>query len=257
MSQGGEASSPRSEPGLGRLLMVRHGQARVDAGLTDGYDRLSDLGWRQAELLGRHWLDAGVVFDRTFVGPLRRQRETAEAVARVFAASGVELPQPVVIEDLAEHRGTHAFAELLPRLASRDDELGELARRLERAGGKVGSLYLKVYRHAVRRWARGELPEADRRYESWRGFRRRVEEAVGAMVAGVETGRMVGAFTSGGPVAAAAASTLDLADEATLELSWVVQNCSTTELLFSPSRLTLKSFNDHSVMAAAGMATFI
>lgn len=248
--------APRAA-GLGRLLLVRHGQARVDAGLTEGYDRLSDLGWRQAALLGQHWLESGTVFARVFVGPLRRQRETAEAVGRVFTEAGVEWPEPVVLEDLAEHRGTHAFAELLPRLAARDDDLGELARELEAAGGGIGSLYLKVYRHAVRRWARGEMPEADRRFESWRGFRRRVEAAVTAMVDGAERERPVAAFTSGGPVASAAAATLGLGDETTLELSWVVQNCSSTELLFSPSRVTLKSFNDHSILAAAGMATFI
>lgn len=256
-SRPGEPSSVPRAPGFGRLLLVRHGQARVDAGLTAGYDHLSELGWKQAELLGRHWADAGLVPDRVFVGPLRRQRETAEAVARVAAECGVAWPGPAQIEDLAEHRGTHAFAELLPRLAARDDELGELARRLQDAGGGVGGLYLKVYRRTVRLWARGELPEADERHESWRGFRRRVEAAVAAMVDGVEPGRRIVAFTSGGPVAAAAAATLGLGDEKTLELSWVVLNCSSTELLFSPSRVTLKSFNDHSLLEAAGMATYI
>ncbi len=243
--------------GLGRLLLVRHGQARVDAGLTAGYDRLSELGWKQAEILARHWLACGEVFARVYVGPLRRQRETAEAVGRVFTDAGVEWPAPVVVDDLAEHRGTHAFAELLPRMAARDDELGRLARELEASGGGVGAPYLKLYRHAARRWARGEMPEADALFESWPSFRRRIEAAVAAMVDGAPRERPLAAFTSGGPVAAAAAATLGLGDEATLELSWVVQNCSASELLYSPSRLTLKSFNDHSVLAAVRMSTFI
>lgn len=72
---------------MGSLLMVRHGQASAG---TDDYDRLSPLGWQQAEWLG-HWMHShGTPIDRVVRGSLRRHRETAEGIAKVFPLPQVE-----------------------------------------------------------------------------------------------------------------------------------------------------------------------
>lgn len=61
------------------ITLIRHGQANSGARNEEDYDRLSDLGRRQAAWLGEHLLSIGG-FDRVISGTLRRQEETAALV---------------------------------------------------------------------------------------------------------------------------------------------------------------------------------
>lgn len=63
------------------ITLVRHGQANTGATSEQSYDCLSDLGHRQADWLGAHFVDAGRSFDHIVSGTLNRQRDTAEAIA--------------------------------------------------------------------------------------------------------------------------------------------------------------------------------
>ena len=65
---------------MGELYLVRHGQANAGATTEEGYDRLSDLGHRQARLLGAWMRDHETPFDLILSGDMRRHRETAEGM---------------------------------------------------------------------------------------------------------------------------------------------------------------------------------
>src|SRR5439155_27137784 len=68
--------------GMGRILLLRHGQASL---MEDDYDRLSPLGHKQGEVAGR-WLAARLGTPQLVVtGTLQRQRDTAAAC---IAAAG-------------------------------------------------------------------------------------------------------------------------------------------------------------------------
>ncbi len=67
-------------------------------------DRLTDLGWEQAREAGKHLGDLGA--SRILTSPLRRARETAEALAE-----SLELPIEV-LEPLHELRESDGFGEL-------------------------------------------------------------------------------------------------------------------------------------------------
>lgn len=62
---------------MGELYLVRHGQANSGAKTEEDYDRLSDLGHTQAELLGTWMRDHEADFDVVLSGTMRRHRETA------------------------------------------------------------------------------------------------------------------------------------------------------------------------------------
>src|SRR5256885_5325369 len=62
---------------MGVLLLVRHGQASLG---TADYDRLSDVGRRQAQVAGARLARTDLTVDRVVSGALTRQRDTAEAV---------------------------------------------------------------------------------------------------------------------------------------------------------------------------------
>jgi broad specificity phosphatase PhoE len=61
---------------MSRLYLVRHGQA----GTRKAYDSLSELGRRQARLLGEYFVSEKIHFTGAYCGALVRQEETAAEV---------------------------------------------------------------------------------------------------------------------------------------------------------------------------------
>jgi broad specificity phosphatase PhoE len=241
---------------MGRLLLVRHGQA--SAGSAD-YDRLSELGWRQAAELGKYWARLGIVPDRVFVGPCRRQRETAEAVAGMFTSGPQNWPDIEPLAELDEHDGYLVFTRSLPALAESDTEAQTALDLVDQPADSDIGLYYRVYRRVTRRWARGELdlPAGEPVLEDWPAFRRRAESAVAKLINGAESGRTVVAFTSSGPVAVAVGRALGLDDEEIVSLSWTVRNGAVSEFLFSGDRFSLHSFNSQLHLVEPGLESWV
>ncbi len=63
---------------MGRLYLVRHGQASFGAA---DYDNLSELGRRQAVRLGQYFRENDQSFDAVFTGTLRRHGQTWAGIA--------------------------------------------------------------------------------------------------------------------------------------------------------------------------------
>ncbi len=65
---------------MGQLYLVRHGQANSHATTEEDYDRLSELGHKQATLLGQ-WVDTHEApFDLVISGTMQRHVETANGM---------------------------------------------------------------------------------------------------------------------------------------------------------------------------------
>ena len=60
-------------PRMGTLYLVRHAQASFSSADDD---RLSPLGWQQAQRLSEHLRAHGIRVQRVLTGTLRRHRET-------------------------------------------------------------------------------------------------------------------------------------------------------------------------------------
>jgi broad specificity phosphatase PhoE len=246
---------------MSRLILVRHAQASFSADpdrAFQDYDRLSDLGRRQAEALGGELAEAGVSFDRVYAGPSIRHRETADLVGAVYARLGVGFPDILPADALAEHHGARVV-----RRAFEGEHYAEERRRLAAAasGGDAASpelrrVYLTVFRHVTRRWARQELPTTPAE-ESWQAFRGRIEAGMRRILEDMGKGATVGVFTSGGPIGSTVAWALGLDDERALELAWIVENATLTELLCTDERVSLKSFNVQPRIASTELITYV
>jgi broad specificity phosphatase PhoE len=244
---------------MSRLLLIRHGQASFHAHperAFEDYDRLSVLGKQQSRALGEELAAAGVIFDRVFAGPLIRQRETADAVGEVYEILGAPWPTVTEVPELAEHEGSRVVRHAL----STDPEHEEARQRLLARTGEdeeeieLMRTYFSVFRRVTRSWARGEVAPPGM-VESWPAFRARVDSGIRMILGEAGRGVTVGVFTSGGPVGSTVASTLGLSDEQALELAWMVENATVTELLFSGDHVSLKSFNVQPRLGAAEMIT--
>jgi broad specificity phosphatase PhoE len=74
------------------IYLIRHGQASFGA---EDYDRLSELGRRQSQVLGEYFRGAGVVFDAVYSGDLLRQRETARLALDLGGEDTYKFYEPI------------------------------------------------------------------------------------------------------------------------------------------------------------------
>lgn len=244
---------------MSRLLLIRHGQASFSAHpekAFEDYDRLSELGRQQSSALGDELVSGGVLFDRVYTGPLLRQRQTAEEVAQAYARQSLSWPGITEIAELAEHEGSRVVRHALSSEPEHEDALKRLLSTTGEHDEEVELMrtYFTVFRRVTRRWARGETAAPDVS-ESWQAFRARVDSGVQRILAESGKGVTVGMFTSGGPVGSTVAWALGLSDEQALELAWMVENATVTELLFSGAQVSLKSFNVQPRFGAPEMVT--
>ncbi len=220
---------------MGRMLLVRHGQASFG---TDDYDRLSPVGHQQARRLGEWLVEQGVPAPGVVLtGGLRRQVETADGLLEGSGWSGARRVDPAW--DEFDAGGVMAA---LPGFAQRVGELGE------RAG------FQRLYVEATERWTAG-VDDGDYT-ETWTGFRARVAGALARAVEAAGEGDVL-VVSSGGPITLVVAElTLASATGAdaalpgvwgTLSAAYV--NTGLSSLLLGRTGPRLSTFNEHTHLA--------
>jgi broad specificity phosphatase PhoE len=214
---------------VGTLYLVRHGQAAFG---TEHYDRLTDLGFSQARLLGSYFARRQIRFDAVFTGTLRRQTETAQGIFEGHAELGAA-PLQETFPGLDEYKPeaimmalTGNFPAPAPAAAQRDP--------------LVVREHFRVLREALLAWAQDRTqPEG---MPAWQAFQD------GAVAALIEARRRfpdgnVLIVSSGGPIAAVVAATLSAPPATAIELNLRIRNSSVSEFAATPRRHSLISFN--------------
>jgi broad specificity phosphatase PhoE len=225
---------------MGRLILVRHGQASFGAA---DYDQLSPLGEEQSRALGAWWEARGILPDAVYSGPRRRHLQSDAAARERFTA----LPEVGEAPGLDEYPAFDLLAKAGPLLAD-DPEIAALLNALKSGGGPATQ---KLVQAVTSRWVRGELDVPG--VITWIEFRARVEEQLHALLtAHLGRSQTIVAFTSAGPVSAVVGYALGLDHERTIELSWNLYNASTTTFLFTRGRFNLSEFNVTSHLDATG-----
>ena len=237
---------------MSSLYAVRHGQASFQG---DDYDQLSARGVEQARRLGVHWAALNLIFDQVYVGPRRRHRQTLDAVSAVYRERGLNWPEPIELAELDEHSGQDVLSRSLPDLMQRDPAIREMKEQRRQDSKTAQRDYLRLFQKVTRMWVRRELGLPD--LEAWQEFRGRVHRGLKKITEAAGSKKKVAAFSSGGPAAAAVGVALNLDDEKTLELSWVVRNAAYTEFLFSRGRFSLVTFNAVPHLTSPRLVTFI
>jgi broad specificity phosphatase PhoE len=212
---------------MGQVLLVRHGQASFG---SDDYDVLSDLGERQAAVLGRSLAARGTDPSAVLHGQMVRQRRTAEVLAD---AAGWTLPLECDADwDEMDH------LEVLSRHPAPSDDPSPRE-------------FQAWFEAATDRWITGA---ADDYAESFATFTGRVEAALRR--AADRDGTVV-VVTSGGPVSWVVAQLLGADTGTYRRLAAVVVNTGVTKLVTGRRGLTLVSFNEHAHLEAEpGLLTY-
>jgi broad specificity phosphatase PhoE len=225
---------------MSRLFLVRHAQASF---LEQTYDKLSPLGETQAQLLGEFWSRHELVFDRVCSGPCVRQEDTATIVAAAYRKVNLAFPDPLVMPEFDEYQGEAVLERSLSALLESDRGIFALhdAFQASKDSQSRRRTFQKLFEAVIGKWVDGEIPSNS--VEPWRDFSSRVNSGITTFLATGAQSERVAIFTSGGPVGLAVQRALDLSAQNALRVSWMAQNCSFSEFLYSSDRFTLSSFN--------------
>jgi len=228
---------------MSRVYLVRHGQA----GTRKAYDSLSELGRRQARLLGEHFVSEKIHFAAAYSGALVRQAETAEQVQGVYCEAGVCFPEIAREPGWNESDLTHVYRALAPQLCAEDSEFEREYQELvaqaraaaEDPDANVNRRWLPCDFKVVQAWMRGRHAYDG---ETWQVFRERV---IGCRLKlePAERDENIVVFTSATPIGIWTALAMEIHDERAMRLAGVLHNTSCTVMRLQDGGLRLHSFN--------------
>ncbi len=206
---------------MGTLYLVRHGQASFGA---DDYDNLSPLGHQQSQRLGDYFRERGLVFEAAIMGSLKRHRQTFEGIQ-----AGLQAPEltPMVMPGLNEYDSHAVIHSIHPEPLDRPDTP-------ERYKHHFGLL-----RKGLQAWMRGETQPQG--MPLFKDFLQGIQDAL-AHVRAQHSGDVL-MVSSGGPISTAVGTLLGTPPESIIEMNMRIRNTAVSELVFSPKRHTLVSFN--------------
>jgi broad specificity phosphatase PhoE len=182
-----------------------------------------------------------VRFDAVYVGSLRRQRETVEEVASVYAEAGLAWPDARVIEGLNEHAGLLVFQQALPILMERDATIRETFTAIAEGREASREVGLRAFMEAMRMWSEGEIVVEG--VGVYRDFVEGVRKTLSLIREEQGHGKQIAAFSSAGTISTAIGLCCRLEEREMMELSWKLRNASLSEIAFSDERLGMVSFN--------------
>jgi len=224
---------------MATIYLIRHGQASFG---SEDYDKLSELGCRQASALGDYLAACDITFDAIYSGDLLRQRETAtlacEAQPRELALQ-ID-PRFNEIDNDAQ------LKYLVPEIIKTNDQVRALMER----GLKASKDYQKVIDAVFNYWVSPQCKET--RIQSWEDYSRNVREALKDVMSEQGGGKTIGIFTSGGTIATAVAQVLGLTGSQTYQFYEPIFNCSVSQVFYSGRKVSLSYFNDRSFLQVLG-----
>lgn len=228
---------------MSTLTFIRHGQA----GTRDAYDALSEVGQRQALLLGEFLAGQRIVFTAAFSGGMSRQRQTAEGVRAAYRDAGIDFPEIRIDTGWNEFDLDGVYSAIAPKLAEADPEFRRGYEEMwEAISASRGDPLASIHRRwtacdiaVVRAWVEGTHPSGG---ESWEEFRRRIGGRCEKFDAFARDAN-IAIFTSATPIAVLAGLSLGIADIRVLHLAGVLYNASITTLRHRPGHLRLFSLN--------------
>jgi broad specificity phosphatase PhoE len=223
---------------MARLLLIRHGQA---AAFTDDSDRLTELGTRQAQVLGECFVREKLKIDMVVKGSLRRHAQTEAEVGKAYAAAGLPWPTADERPDWNEYDAGAIMKILGNALQEKDPTYAQQVAEFQAAfeGPERNRFFQRMFESLMARWVTGDLLAEG--VESFAVFHARVIAGL-TQVLHQGTGT-VAVFTSGGPIGACVQHALRAPADIAVELNWRVRNGSITEFVFGRGRLSLDSFN--------------
>lgn len=219
---------------MGTLYIIRHAQGSFG---TEKYDRLSELGVRQAKMLAEHFVRHDVQFESIYSGTLTRQIETANAYIKLAHEKNRQPPSLKQLEDLNEFDLGSVFAAMKPFLLKRFPQLEqdtENFRRDRRA-------FRVVIKEIIQLWTSEsyDFPGVP----TWKDFSLKVNKVLNEIALNTSPSKDAAIFTSGGVILAALRGASNIGEFNFSEVE-NIPNTSVNQFKMLKSKLSISSQND-------------
>ncbi len=220
---------------MSEIYMIRHGQASFG---EKNYDRLSPMGIVQAEIVARHWVGIGRKIDAIYVGSMKRQIDTAEALVSSYKDKRMYVPEIILDESFDEYDSASVFEAQLPGMIEENPSISEKLIDIY----KDKRTFQLLFEEAMNRWVSGAcgIPGA----VTWNGFKDRVLSGVDRIMQIQGAKKTLAVFTSGGPISVVVQGALGLTDKSAMAQSWQIMNASISRFKYNAKGLALAGFND-------------
>ncbi len=220
---------------MSALYLIRHGQASFG---TDHYDRLSERGFIQSEILAQYLLTIDQKFNSVYAGEMKRQIDTAEKVLSCYREAGKSVPALQILPEFNEYDSKGILKALVRDIAKGDPAM-EADMALFYTDQKA---FQRIFEKVILRWIEGgkEIPGVT----SWQEFRERVARGMSRVMAENGRGKTAMVFTSGGPISAAFQMATGISDKGTLRVVWHIVNTSVSSFVYNTEQISLTSFNN-------------
>jgi len=237
---------------MSKLVFIRHAQASF---MASNYDKLSEKGIKQSEILGPHLAKAYPHFDKIYTGPLERQKHTAHIVRTSYQSKDQNFPDPIMIQGLREHKATHAMRMARPQLETLAPQTKIWLEEADQNPAVSRRNNLRAFQVFMDLYATGKI-EIDQ-IETWQNFRSEVKSGLQQILENTGRGETIAIFTSGGTIASITAEALGIQDETKVAaLNFALRNTSVNTFFYANSKFNLHSLNDVSHLEK-DMITFV
>ncbi|MEM1124670.1 MAG: histidine phosphatase family protein [Bacteroidota bacterium] len=226
---------------MSKLFLIRHAQASF---LSKDYDNLSEHGHCQSTQLGEYYANKNVLFDKAYIGPLKRHHQTYQRVKEAYQVAGLPFPEAIEIEELKEYEGMDVMGTVRKELEMHQPQFKSWFAEMET--NPTHKTKMKMVVTYLNLWATNQLGfDLPKDAQTFADFRQIAEAGLAKVMQGNEKGKTVAVFSSGGCIAAMLGKVLDLSNpEKVMGFNLVMRNTAISEVLFSGNRLSLMTFND-------------
>jgi len=209
---------------MSELFLVRHAQASFG---TEDYDRLSDLGHRQAHWLGEHFRQRELDFDQVICGSMIRHHETARDILRGMRRNSIEFDSDPAWDEFDFQAIVTAY-------------LDEYEQELPAPDSSQTS-FSRILRAAMLAWADNGLQAA--LPERWDHFDARVQAGLSKLTSDAGDGRKILLVSSGGVISTALRHVLGAPAGAMVHMNLQLRNSSISHLFFNSKNVHFSGFN--------------
>ena len=200
---------------MSEITFVRHGQASFG---EEDYDKLSEMGHKQAYLLGRKLSELGLRFDEIICGAMVRHQETLEELQKNIHFSNVIVDPR--LNELNYQQLEEVYCTIFNSLPPSNS-----------------AEYHTFFPKLITAWAENKLPNLD---ESYQNFCNRINGCVDEHILKAKSILMV---SSGGPTSILVSRSLKLSHFGTAEILNFTMNSSYSVFRMINDRLTLMQYN--------------
>ena len=227
---------------MSELHLVRHAQASFG---SVNYDKLSELGHRQARFLGDHFKLRHMRFDQLVVGDMHRHHQTMDGICEGLGIDGTDR---LVLPGLNEYN----FIDMTETYGKIHGDNPLFQKVMEDPTDKKN--YYRLLREILMAWTSDSIPGVP---ETWMEFKSRVEDAQNQIKAMSDAGNSILAIGSGGSISTFVGLVLGIPDENIFDLNLQYKNTAISHFFFNQKKMKLTGFNSVSHLDTNEMEQYI